>query len=65
AGPWKGACTLPPEGACTLRAQRVILLRASMPPQPPPPTERYGPLALVRIVKEDGRMLILFSHAAP
>jgi hypothetical protein len=31
--------------------------------EPPPPTERYGPLGLVRIVKGDGRVLILFSHA--
>jgi len=31
--------------------------------QPPPPPERYGPLELVRMLKEDGRALILFSHA--
>jgi hypothetical protein len=29
---------------------------------PPPPPERYGPLELVRLVKEDGRSLIRFSH---
>jgi hypothetical protein len=29
---------------------------------PPPPPEHYGPLELVRVVKEDGRALILFSH---
>ena len=28
-----------------------------------PPVERYGPLALVRVTKDDGRALILFSHA--
>ena len=27
-----------------------------MPTEPPPPTERYGPLALVRLVKDDGRV---------
>jgi hypothetical protein len=26
-----------------------------------PPRERYGPLELVRVVKDDGRALILFS----
>ena len=35
-----------------------------MPAPPPTPNERYGPLALVRIVRDDGRVLILFSHAA-
>jgi hypothetical protein len=38
-------------------------LLSAVPAQPPPPNERYGPLGLVRIVKEDGRVLILFSHA--
>jgi hypothetical protein len=28
-----------------------------------PPPERYGPLALVRVTKDDGRKLIVFSHA--
>ena len=28
------------------------------------PPETYGPLALKRITKEDGRALILFSHRA-
>jgi hypothetical protein len=27
-----------------------------------PPPQRYGPLALVRVVKDDGRALILFGH---
>jgi hypothetical protein len=27
------------------------------------PRERYGPLALERLRKQDGRQLLLFSHA--
>jgi len=27
------------------------------------PRERYGPLALARLRKDDGRQLLLFSHA--
>ena len=42
----------------------MLLLQRRMSAKPPPPTERYGPLGLVRIVKDDGRALILFSHAA-
>lgn len=40
-----------------------MILLSAVPAQPPPATERYGPLGLVRILKEDGRVLILFSHA--
>jgi hypothetical protein len=43
--------------------EHKVLLLSGVPAPPPPPTERYGPLGLVRIVKEDGRVLILFSHA--
>jgi len=35
--------------------------RMSKPPPAEP--ETYGPLELVRIVKDDGRALILFSRA--
>jgi hypothetical protein len=37
------------------------------PPDRPPagePPERFGPLVLRRLVKDDGRALILFSRAA-
>jgi hypothetical protein len=48
-----------------------------MPPQAPPPRdqgerpqdpgseERYGPLRLKRITKQDGRALIFYSRVAP
>jgi hypothetical protein len=45
---------------------------SAMPPSPEPPPdrppageqpERFGPLALRRLVKDDGRALILFSRA--
>jgi hypothetical protein len=38
---------------------------AGSPVQPPPepaPQERYGPLALAFVRKDDGRSLILYSH---
>jgi len=34
-----------------------------MSAEPTPPPERFGPLELVRVTKEDGRALIVFSHA--
>ena len=30
----------------------------------PPPSERYGPIAIARHVKEDGRALLLYTHTS-
>jgi hypothetical protein len=40
---------------------------ATPPQEQPPPQEqeRYGPLVLIRIVKDDGRALIRFERAPP
>jgi hypothetical protein len=35
-----------------------------VPGEPPPGDERYGPLAVLRTRKEDGRSLILYSALA-
>ncbi len=31
-------------------------------PGDPPPEERYGPVAVARHVKDDGRALLLYTH---
>ena len=33
-------------------------------PGDPPPGERYGPVAIERYLKDDGRALLLYTHAA-
>jgi hypothetical protein len=64
-------------GACTARPQRGYTSGMPSPPssaaRPPnggdppdqslPEPERFGPLLLLRLVKPDGRALILFSRA--
>lgn len=35
---------------------------ADQPPDERPAEERYGPLAIGRMSKDDGRSLILYSH---
>ena len=35
------------------------------PPTEPPQAERFGPLQVTRLRKEDGRALIVYSHTAP
>ena len=51
---------------------RLCSYTSAMPSSPPPPLdrppateepERFGPLVLRRLVKDDGRALILFSRA--
>jgi hypothetical protein len=35
------------------------------PQQPPAPVERYGIVSIARQVKDDGRMLLLYTHEEP
>jgi hypothetical protein len=34
------------------------------PPAEPQPAEHYGPIAIARHVKDDGRALLLYTHTA-
>jgi hypothetical protein len=40
----------------------MVISPPNRPADPPPEPERYGPLVVERIVKEDGRSLIRFSR---
>ena len=55
----------PPSPECSYTSGMASSLQG--PPEEPPATaepERFGPLVVRRLVKEDGRALILFSRAA-
>jgi hypothetical protein len=48
-----------------MRSQAPPPRDAGERPQDPEGEERYGPLGLERIIKEDGRALILYSRVEP
>ena len=49
-----------PQDARSERSAPTLGRRADAPEQPP--GERFGPLTITRVVKDDGRSLILYAH---